>query len=117
MIPKSPSMRQESPSSWKRKDMKATQEKRHKYYVLGFYVVLLAIWQALFSLRLVPDYLFPSPLQVAGRLRDLAIDGLLWPSIKATLWRMIIGFSFAGGIGLLIGLLMGMSRIVNRCLR
>jgi NitT/TauT family transport system permease protein len=97
--------------------MKAAQEKRHKYYVLGFYVILLTIWQALFSLRFVPDYLFPSPLQVAGRLWELGVDGLLWPSIKATLWRMVIGFSFAGGIGLLIGLLMGMNRIVNRCLR
>ena len=42
---------------------------------------------------------------------------MLWPSIKATLLRMAIGFSISAGLGLLIGLLMGVSRIINGCLK
>jgi len=90
---------------------------RNSLFVLGFYVLLLAVWQTLFGLQLIPDYLFPSPLQVGTRLLELASDGLLWPSIKATLVRMAIGFSIAAGIGLTIGVLMGMNRMVNRCLQ
>src|SRR5439155_21778002 len=67
--------------------------------------------------RIIPDYLFPSPLQVGWRLWELGNDGMLWPSIKATLARMAIGFSIAAGIGLVIGMPMGMSRVVNSCLR
>lgn len=88
-----------------------------RFYVAGFYLLLLAGWQALYTFGAIPDYLFPSPLEVAVRLWELGVDGLLWPSMKATLLRMVTGFSVAAIIGLVIGLFMGMSRIVNRCLR
>jgi NitT/TauT family transport system permease protein len=88
-----------------------------KIYVVGFYIFLLVAWQSLYSFGAIPDYLFPSPLQVATRFQELGVDGLLWPSVKATLIRMVVGFAGAAVIGLLIGLLMGMSRIVNNCLR
>lgn len=97
--------------------MKQAPDRKFKFYVIGFYLLLFATWQVLFSLRLIPDYLFPSPLQVARRLWQLGSDGMLWPSIKATLLRMLIGFSIAAAIGLIIGLVMGMSRIVNACLK
>jgi NitT/TauT family transport system permease protein len=96
--------------------MKTRQSKRTALYVLLFYVLLFAIWQALFSAGLIPDYLFPSPLQVLKRLWELGAEGWLWPSVKATLLRMIIGFSIAAAVGLIIGLLMGISTIINRCL-
>src|SRR5207244_13436276 len=60
---------------------------------------------------------FPSPLQVVRRLRELGSDGLLWPSIQATLIRMVIGFAAAALIGLCIGLLMGTNRVVNSSLK
>jgi NitT/TauT family transport system permease protein len=90
---------------------------RIKYYVIGFYLLMIATWQACFSMRLIPDYLFPSPVQVAKRLWELGTDNYLWPSIKATFIRMGIGFSIAAVIGLVIGLLMGTSRVVNSCLK
>jgi len=92
-------------------------EQNIKYYVIGFYFFLIATWQGLFWANLVPDYLFPSPLQVARRLWELATDHYLWPSVKATFQRMGIGFSIAASVGLVIGLLMGISRVVNSCLR
>jgi NitT/TauT family transport system permease protein len=92
-------------------------QRRIKYYVLGFYLFLLAGWQTLFSANFIPDYLFPSPIQVAERLWELAADNYLWPSLKATFVRMGIGFAISATLGLLIGLLMGMSRVVNSCLK
>ena len=96
--------------------MKAPRN-RVKYYVLGFYLLLIAVWQVLFSARLIPDYLFPSPVQVGQRLWELASEDYLWPSVKATFERMGVGFSIAASIGLLVGLCMGTSQIVNGCLR
>lgn len=98
--------------------MKRTPESRsRRLYVLGFYLVLFAAWQIVCALEVVPDYLFPAPFQVGRRLYELARDGLLWPSLKATLIRMAIGFAISAGVGLVIGLFMGMSRAVNRCLK
>ncbi len=88
-----------------------------KYYVFGFYLLILVTWQMLFSAQIIPDYMFPSPLQVGQRLWELTRDNYLWPSVKATFQRMGIGFSIAASAGLLIGLFMGMSRVVNGCLR
>ena len=97
--------------------MKRSNGKPSPLYVIGFYVLLFAGWQALFWFGAIPAYLLPSPLQVAQRLGEITTDGLLWPGLKATLVRMVIGFAIAALIGLLIGLLMGMSRIVNSCLK
>jgi NitT/TauT family transport system permease protein len=97
--------------------MNKLPEKWNASFVLGFYLLLGAVWQGIFSAHLVPDYLLPSPIQVAERLWSLGTDGLLWPSIKATLLRMGIGFSISAGVGIVIGVFMGMSRIVNQCLK
>ena len=86
-------------------------------YVLGFYLLIIVVWQGLFWAQIIPDYLFPSPLQVGERLWELARDNYLWPSVRATFKRMLIGFGIAATIGLLTGLCMGTSRIVNGCLR
>jgi NitT/TauT family transport system permease protein len=92
-------------------------KRRMRSYVVGFYLLLFAVWQLVISLNWAPDYIFPSPSQVFRRLYELLSDGYLIPSIKATLTRMGIGFSVAGAIGLVIGLLMGMSRIAHACLK
>ena len=94
-----------------------TPQRRIKYYVLAFYLLVIALWEGLFQAELFPDYLFPSPAQVARRLWELASESYLWPSIEATLQRMAVGFLVAALAGLLIGLLMGVSRVVNSCLR
>jgi NitT/TauT family transport system permease protein len=86
-------------------------------YVAAFYLALFGAWQLLFSLGIVREYIFPSPAHVAERLWELGSDGMLWPSIRATLLRMALGFSISAALGLVIGLLMGMSPIVNSCLR
>lgn len=93
------------------------QKTNTRWYVLIFYLVLFAGWQLLFTFGAVPEYLFPSPIQVLRRSWELANEGLLWPGIQATLVRMGIGFGVAAVIGLVFGMFMGMSRIVNSCLR
>lgn len=88
-----------------------------KYYVIAFYLLLLTIWQSIFFFKFVPDYLFPSPIQVVKRLWELGYDGLLWPSVKTTIVRMLSGYAIALAIGLVIGLIMGISLIANRCMK
>lgn len=70
-----------------------------------------------FEFRLLPPYLFPSPLMVGQRLLELWRDNLFIPSLKATLVRMLIGFGLSVIIGLFFGLMMGIVPIINQCLK
>ncbi len=97
--------------------MKSDQASKTIIAVVFFYILIFAVWQMLFKLGLIQDYLFPSPAQVAKRLWELWEDGYLLPSVKATLMRMAVGYSIAAAIGLGIGLTMGVSSIINSCLR
>lgn len=84
--------------------------------VFVFYLILLSIWQGIFWAKLLPSYLLPSPLMVAERLSELIRDGVFWPSLQATLVRMGIGFGLACLIGLALGVIMGLSPLMHRCL-
>jgi len=88
-----------------------------RFLVAGFYLGILLIWQVIGLTKVVPDYLLPSPYQVGKRLYELAVDNLLWPSVEATLFRMVTGFALSALIGLIIGVAMGTSWTVNRGLK
>jgi NitT/TauT family transport system permease protein len=97
--------------------MKRSSKISSALLVPSFYLLLLALWQVSASLRLLPDYLFPSPLDVARRLCELGSDHLLWPSIAATLARVVIGFVLSASIGLCLGIAMGTNWAVNKTLK
>ena len=50
---------------------------RHDVGLVVFLALLVAVWQAAYSARLLPGYAFPSPLAVGRRLVELARDGSL----------------------------------------
>jgi len=83
----------------------------------GFLGLLVLLWQGAFALHLVPSYALPSPAAVAARGLELARDGSLLASIEASLVRMVLGFVVAAAAGLLVGLGMGVSRVVEACLK
>lgn len=92
-------------------------KRRSTLLVTVFYLSLLGLWQFLASIHIAPDYLFPSPVQVAQRLWQLWQDHMLLPSIGATLQRMVTGFAISACIGLTIGVAMGTNAIVNKALK
>jgi NitT/TauT family transport system permease protein len=54
---------------------------------------------------------------VAERLWELIQDGSFMTSVKATLFRMVLGFSLSVVIGLVFGIAMGMIPAVNQCFK
>jgi len=82
-----------------------------------FYGLLIVGWQTLVWCDVFPAYVLPSPTMVLRRLVELSSDGLLWPSLKATLTRMFVGFGLSVCLGLFFGLLMGSLAPVRRALR
>lgn len=74
-------------------------------------MVLLAIWQALGWLELLPRYLV-SPLTIVEQLVILAASGELLEHAWASLFRSIAGLGLAAVFGIALGLLAGVSRSV-----
>ena len=77
---------------------------------LIFPIALLLIWQFAASAGWIDSHVLEAPLDVAAALVDLARSGVLWDSLVASLQRAVAGFLIGGGIGLLLGLVAGLSR-------
>ncbi len=72
-------------------------------------VIVLVLWTAITTTELVRPLFLPSPLQVAQSLYHLSTDGPLWTDAGATLYRTIVAFLIAAGIGAVIGVPLGIS--------
>jgi len=87
--------------------------KNRRLWKVAFYIILIALWEFLFRLRIWPEFLFPSPFGVfrvmlAGFLNKSYIVAIVI-SIKRILW----GYSVSLVLGILTGLLMGSVKIVD----
>jgi NitT/TauT family transport system permease protein len=72
-------------------------------------VATLVIWQAVCTLFNVSDFIFPSPMRVAEQMWEhrSTILGHAW----RTFWVTMVGFGIAIVVGVLLGFLMGSSRL------
>ncbi|MGE5476783.1 MAG: ABC transporter permease [Bacteroidales bacterium] len=84
----------------------------------GLYVVLplalIALWQLAFELRLIRPILLPSPAKVAVAFWDLALSGDLFRHLGISLLRVLEGFAVAALAGLVLGVGIGLSRVLDR---
>ena len=69
-------------------------------------VVFLVAWQVVFSLKVYPSFLFPSPVMTLDRLIVLAQSGTLSLALFTTGYRLLAGFGIAIILGVTLGLAM-----------
>jgi NitT/TauT family transport system permease protein len=84
----------------------ATSERFAPWVLL---LVLLLMWEGVVRLLGIPDYLFPAPTQIASEFVVFR-DPLLAAAFK-TLWVTLAGFGLAIVVGVLLGFLIGSSRL------
>ena len=75
---------------------------------------LLALWQLVCWAFSIPDYLFPSPLTIIHALAEFA--GPIGEAAWKTFWVTMIGFAIAIVVGVLLGFLVGSSRLAYAAL-
>lgn len=76
-----------------------------------FFLLLLTAWQALVWLGLWPDFIFPSPLGVAGTLVRGFQNGTMVVGIVTSMQRILIGFGISAVVGVALGLAIGRIRL------
>jgi sulfonate transport system permease protein len=71
------------------------------------------VWWTITALGLVPAYRLPSPLQVLNSVNNLPINHDLPLDILLSTQRVVFGFAIGASIGLVLGALVGLSRLAN----
>lgn len=73
--------------------------------------LVVAAWQAAGELGLLQAQVLPAPSAVALAGWHLARSGELWTNIEVSTCRALLGFAIGGGIGFVLGLMNGLSRL------
>ncbi|HET9904296.1 MAG TPA: ABC transporter permease [Xanthobacteraceae bacterium] len=79
----------------------------------GTIVVLLLIWQAVYSLELMPSWAFPSPIAVVMAFYELTMSGELLVNAGYSMLRQFTGVVLAAAFGIPVGLALGASPVVR----
>ncbi|MBK6294434.1 MAG: ABC transporter permease [Rhodoferax sp.] len=87
--------------------MKRKQFERWAPVVLG--LVLLVLWQAVCWMFRIDDYIFPSPYTIAQAMAEFS--GPLAEAAWKTFWVTMVGFGVSIVVGVLLGFLVGSSRM------
>ena len=76
--------------------------------------VLLLLWQAIVVLFAIPEFIFPSPWQIGRSFAEFS--GPIFEAAWKTFWVTMLGFALAIVVGVLLGFLVGSSRVVYSAL-
>jgi ABC-type nitrate/sulfonate/bicarbonate transport system permease component len=77
-------------------------------------VAVVVAWEALVRLKGIAPIYLPAPSSVLSYLWRMIADGTMPYHLGITLLRIFVGFALAAVFGILLGVLMGMSRTVAR---
>ena len=77
-------------------------------------VAFVAGWEALVDLRGIPPIYLPAPSAIVEYLLRMIADGSMGFNLGVTRLRIFAGFAVAAVAGVLVGVVMGMSRIAAR---
>ena len=75
---------------------------------------ILLLWQLVVVVFDIPDFIFPSPLQIA--LQFIEFKGALIEAAWKTFWVTMLGFGLSIVVGVMFGFLIGSSRLAYTAL-
>lgn len=80
---------------------------------VAFALTLLALWQLLASSNVISAVFFPPPTRSLQALSELITSGRIWQPLAATLERMALGWVLASVAGIVLGALIGSSKVLR----
>jgi NitT/TauT family transport system permease protein len=84
--------------------------------MLLFYTAIVAIWVIVAKMKLWPPYMFPPPWGVWDSLKAGFQDHSIWIAISVTMKRMLIGYSLAVVLGMILGLALSSNKFLEETL-
>ena len=93
--------------------MKATKS-FERWSPLALLAIVLLLWQAIVAGLGIAEFIFPSPWQIAQQF--IEFKGPLIEAAWKTFWVTMLGFALSIVVGVLLGFLVGSSRLVYTAL-
>lgn len=93
-----------------------TQRLLHRLAPWVLPIALLVFWQIAVEAGWLSNRILPAPSARATAFWTLTQNGELWQHLTISSWRALIGFSIGGSLGLLLGMISGLSRWGERLL-
>ncbi len=89
---------------------------RHK--PLGFvgplvFVALIALWELGSRTGFISPIALPAPSEAFAAFMDLVQTGMLWTHLEASLYRLVVGWTFGSLLGVSVGLAIGLFSFVR----
>lgn len=96
----------------------AVLARRVAYSLTGFIlpVLIVVAWHFASVSGAIKPYLLPPPSAVVTTLWEMTLSGVLLKHVQASVGRWVVGFALGGGLGLLLGSWVGLSRGAERTL-
>ena len=91
-----------------------TRANRERWAPVLALAVILLLWQGVCTLFAVPDYIFPTPWMIGQSLAQFA--GPIAVAAWKTFWVTMLGFAISIVVGVLLGFLVGSSRMAYAAL-
>lgn len=79
-------------------------------------ILLIIVWQVASKTGLLESRVLPAPSAVVNAFWTLLVSGELWQHVKVSAGRALLGLLVGGGLGLLLGLLNGSSKVASNLL-
>jgi ABC-type nitrate/sulfonate/bicarbonate transport system permease component len=113
--PSPPTRRSPDAQSPEQRALRRQRRESWLAWLVGSCVLLsvLAVWTWLSASSRVPNGILPSPRQVFETLLRMIASGELWANVKASLFRVIVGFSIGAGLSVVVGSLIGWFKWVS----
>ncbi len=86
---------------------KSIDPKLYFKITLSSFIILIIIWQALCSFKIVNGIFLSSPFEVLKFLVNDITTGSIWENLYISCYRIFMGFLYAAVIGVPIGILVG----------
>jgi NitT/TauT family transport system permease protein len=88
--------------------------KMERWSPLALGLAILFLWQVVVTLFAIPDYIFPSPWQIALQFGEFKVP--LFEAAWKTFWVTMLGFGISIVVGVMLGFLIGSSRLAYSAL-
>ncbi len=85
----------------------------HRFIAPVLFVVLVILWEIGSQTGFISNIALPAPSEAAGAMSDLFETGMIWKHLSASLYRLVVGWSFGSLIGVLVGLAIALFSLVR----
>ncbi|MCU1374277.1 MAG: hypothetical protein JWO68_1563 [Actinomycetia bacterium] len=106
-----PGARELNPAKSVRRDKQLT-----RVLSIAVPVALILLWQGAAEWGWIDIRFFPAPTQIVSDWRGMFKDGQYWTHLWASVQRILYGYLWGAGLGLIVGLMIGRTKMIKAAL-